>query len=712
MALSPSWAFSGQAVDSGGDPHLAKGVHYRVLTNPLLGLPVVPLVIGRVSLGEMAKGHTRSDVIWLDSQGTTLTAPFAVTSDNPVTAHLPLGRTACWAAVEGRARIRSPLDPIGAGRHAPGFRVEGVVATPYGDAPVAIRSAAPYHVYASHLERIVVRGNGTVAGLTWLPASAVEAFEPFRSAPLPTPPGARYAGPADGRDQAFGRVKRGAPQRRGMHESASATTPAGCAPVDASDEVDRVAALTVEPATSLDRLINDTSAPQRLLTSIATVLDANANSLGTTQRFILMDLLHGVVDPGIARWMGFLDVDDDPPAAGVVIAYVVDALFAPDWKTLRRQGLDRTIPSQGIIEDGATAVKLLARQAPELEQHIDAVSRMGQGPYLWARIVLAATVGVPIDSPAAPNLDAPTPGDWLPTTPPTAQREITVTMEHLVPAAGLASAIAQPAGAPFAERNPKDSIGRRLLVTARPHPAAITATSGVLADRSVDEQSGTWQTSQVDWFGRWSLPAAAQFGPATRPRPPRPVVSLTTRPPVIAEPAATGALSGVVRVEVSVPPVSGLPSGGRLLASLALTSTSAAGSSQSVHSVTNPAAPPEVMIVEVAGPALLPTESGSVTVTAVWTDSGGTDSEVSEPRTATLHDPRPPAPVLVLPTLTYTARPEATGRARATLEWDTRARPGRVPHLRRRRDDVAGQARRCRIGGGRSWRCRTGTHHR
>ena len=45
------------------------------------------------------------------------------------------------------------------------FWVEGVVGTAYGDAPVAVRSSAPYHVYASDLERIVVRGSGTVTGL-------------------------------------------------------------------------------------------------------------------------------------------------------------------------------------------------------------------------------------------------------------------------------------------------------------------------------------------------------------------------------------------------------------------------------------------------------------------------------------------------------------------------------------------------------------------
>jgi hypothetical protein len=730
MGLSPAWAFSGQAIDAVGDAHLAPGMHYRVLTSPLLGLPVVPLVIGKVRLGTMAKGFTRRDVTWVDSRGTILTTPFIVTPDNPVTGHLPAGEVCCWAALEGRAistgpgplpfplpgrlpvavdRPASPPVPdqgdavrpgvvrpglvrpvvvqpavvppqLGPGvidvREIPGrfrqarFWVEGVVGTAYGDAPVAVRSSAPYHVYASHLERIVVHGSGTVTGLSWLPAGAVQKAENFRTAPLPTISGARYSGPADGRDQGFDRVKRGAPQRFGMHESPLAAAPTACAPVGAADEVDRIEKLTIHAATTLDRLINDTSAPQRLLKAIETVLDVNGAALGTTERFVLMDLLLGVVDPGVARWLGFLDVDEDVADKEVVVAYVVDALFAPDWDSMREERLDLTVPQDSIVEDGVGALLEMAKRAPELEKFADGVRQMGRGPFAVQRVVLAATANVPLDPPSAPALATPVSGDWLPALPPTAAREITVGMEGLVPGAGLASALAQPNGAKPVERNPEDSIGRRVLLTPRPDAAAITATSGVLADRQVDEQDGSWQIAELDWFGRWSSWAARTFGPATRPRPPRPVLTLTTQPPAVPTPPPTGPLAGVVRIEVSVPPVSGLPSGGRLLQHLALTvTTSGAGSVTTIHPVAMPSAPPEVMVIEVPGPALLPTASGPVTVTAVWTDSGNVDSDPSEPKSKTMYDPRPPAAVVIPPTLTYTARPDATGRARATLEW-------------------------------------------
>ncbi|GAA1282286.1 hypothetical protein Psi02_38650 [Planotetraspora silvatica] len=705
MGLSPSWALSGQAVDGVGDAHLATGVHYRVLTNPLLGLPVVPLSIGRITLGEMAKGHTRRDVTWVDSRGNMLTAPFTVTPDNPVTGHLPLGETCCWAALEGTAARGGPRPPVPprpprppflvpprAGEDAqtadvrpivvrPGagpvpqaglpasFWVEGVVATPYGDAPVAIRSAEPFHVYASHLERIVVHGNGTVTGLSWLPASAVDVFERFRTAPLPTGPGVRYAGPADGEDRGFERVKRGAPARFGMHESPLAASPTACAPVSAGEESDRVAALTGELAKSLDRLVNDTSAPQRLLTSSTTVRDENGTALGDSQRYILMDLLQGAVDPGVARWLGFLDVDEDVPPKNVVVAYVVDGLFAPDWKSVTSGRLDQTLPFGTVVEDGAKAVMEMARRAPELADYAAQVARMGRGPFLQLRVVLAATAGVPLDSPAAPGLDTPASGDWLPATAPTAARELTVSMEHLVPGAGLGSAIAQPSGDKPLARNPEEPKGRRLLLTTRLDDAAVRATSGMLADRLVDERDGSWQVAQADWFGRWSAWAGITFAAAARPRPPRPVFTLTTRPPVVPTPVPAGPLAGAVRVEVSVPPVSGLPAGGRLLRHLKLTVTSGGVPVQTIHPIASPAAPPETLVIEVPGPALPPTASGTVTVTAVWTDSAGIDSGTSEPKQATLHDPRPPEPVIIPPTLTYTARPDATGRARTALRW-------------------------------------------
>jgi hypothetical protein len=761
MGLMPSWAMSGQAVDAIGDAHLSPGIHYRVLINPLLGLPVVPLSVLVGNLKTMAKGFTRTDITWVDSTGAILTAPFQVTPDNPVTGYLPPGQTCCWAALEGRAAnvvgpivrppiidppvvVRPPIvrpprvppipppargpavgardvttsvqpgrpDPTGPLATGPAsvvavqpaqpgaslgaaiarspvverldalvldrirqrqlpFRLEGVVATPYGDAPVARRSAAPYHVYASHIERLVVRGSGTVTGVSWLPAAHVRQLAPLRMAPLPTKSGARYAGPGDGPDQGLARVKRGAPQRMGMHESSLAATAAACDPATQSDEIDRVTALIPDPEKALDRLVNDLSAIQQQLASPESVLDENGTVLGTSNRLVLQEFAQGMVDPGIARWVGTLDVDEEKRAqTDDVLVYVVEGLFAPDVSGIRRMGLDSTLSTSSSFTVGTDALKELMQHNERFEQFLPDVKAMGTGPYLVGSVVLAVTVGRPLDVPSAPTLGTPVSGAWLPAQAPTAVRELSLGLEALVPGAGLASAIGQPSSAKPDPRNPEDPPKRRLLLTAQPDPAAITATSGTLSDRLVDERDGTWQIAQADWFGRWSSRAATTFGPATRPRPPRPTFTLTTAPPAIPIPVPTGPLAGSVRIEVSVPPVAGLPAGGRLLSSLRLTVTTGSGApALTDHPVPTPATPPEVMVVTVPGPLLGPTEVGTVVVTARWRDSAGVDSEAADPKTATLHDPRPPSPVVLPPTLVYTARPDATGRARATLSW-------------------------------------------
>lgn len=714
--LAPSWAFSGQAIDGTGDPHLARGVHFRVLTNPLLGLPIVPIVVGRIVLYEEAKGLTRRDVTWVDSHGNVLTAPFNVTAGNPVTGYLPLGRTCCWASVEGRAGtlptplpparppVRPPIIRPAAGdvspvvirpshlgalqpvtepvvirpdifrpRSSAPFRVEGVVATPLGDAPVAIQSRAPYHVYASHIERIVVRGAGTVAGLSWLPAEAVGAVERFRTLPLPTDSGARYAGPADGPDHAKARIQRGAPQRFGMHESPLAAAPTACDLAAVSDEVDRVLASIAEPETTLDRLINDTSAPQGTLTVAETVFDQTGRNLGTAGRVLLMELLQSAVDPGFARWLGYLDVDEQVPGEHDVVAYVVDALFAPDWDRIARLGLDSTLERDAIIRGGVEAVELLAERAPEVVDFAKEVAETGDGPFLFGRVVLAATAAVPLDPPPAPPLDGPAVGAWIPATAPTAIRELTAGLESLVPAAGLASTIAQPAGTKPVPRNPEDTIRRRRLLSPRPDPAVASPTRGLLSDRQVGEQDGSWQLAQLDWFGRWSGWSAIGFGPGARPRPPRPVFTLTTSQPVLPSPPPADARSGTIRVEVSVPAIGGLPPGGRLLDHLELTVTAGVGAPVTTSHPVNGALPPETLVITAPGPALLPTQSERVSVTAVWSDTAGVESDPSAPKSATMYDPRPPAAVVLPPTLAYTARPDATGRARATLTWAPQA---------------------------------------
>ena len=691
MKLSPSWAFSGQAIDGRGDTHLAEGLHHRVVTNPLIGLPVAPLVIGRtVWTPSELKSFGRSDVLWIDSRGSVLSLPFTVAPDNPVTGHLPVGQC-CWARIDARVtkspvpvpgpvnprlpvRPRLPLTPrLQLDRTPPvssvrtvGLRIEGRVTTPYGDAPVAVRSAAPYDVYASHLERLVITGSGVVTGVRWIPAAAVTKVGFHTVVELPTRPGPRYTGP-EGSTAALDRVKVGAPTRYGLHESPGVAGPAACDPSTPAEEVDRVDALTATLRPTLDQLVNDTSATQTALTVSEPVYDHTGRELGTSERFLLPELLHAATDPGLARWLGFLGADRKAQEDNGIVIYTVHAVFAPDWKKIDELGLRSTLPAK--VDDPVEAIVRLI-DGMDLSWLKDLSVDLKTSAHLVMGVVLAATVGAPLDLPSSPGLSVGTDGPWLPGTAPQARRELSATLAALVAGAGLASAIAQPNGTAAAARNPVDGRGRGRLITPGRSLVATGPTDGEVRDRLTDDRGGSWQVAQIDWFGRWSGWSRRGFVAGVRPQPPSPVLTATTRPPTVPQPSPGGPLAGVVRVEVAVPPVAGLPAGGRLLDDLELTVRSAGlPATVTRHPLSDPAHPPETLVIEVPGPELLPTRSGQVTLTARWLDTANVASNPSSPRTVTLHDPRPPAAVVLSPTLTYTARPDATGHAQTTLAW-------------------------------------------
>ena len=80
-------------------------------------------------------------------------------------------------------------------------------------------------------------------------------------------------------------------------------------------------------------------------------------------------------------------------------------------------------------------------------------------------------------------------------------------------------------------------------------------------------------------------------------------------------------------------------------------------------------APPTSSTVTVDAPPLRRGRSTTVLVSAHWVDTEGRRSAPSDELTLTVWDPRPPAAVVVDPTLRYAARPDVTGLARVELTW-------------------------------------------
>ena len=114
--VSPT-LFNAQALPADpDDTHLQPGIHLRVSSHPLLGLPVAPFVVWRALAKGPDRTKPRSDAVFVDSRGALLEAPFNLAPDNPVTAYLALkpGETCIWASV------RADPGTGGDGRPPPG----------------------------------------------------------------------------------------------------------------------------------------------------------------------------------------------------------------------------------------------------------------------------------------------------------------------------------------------------------------------------------------------------------------------------------------------------------------------------------------------------------------------------------------------------------------------------------------------------------------
>src|SRR6478752_5083086 len=137
-AHAPSWALAAQALDANDQVHVRTGLNLRVMTSPLLGLPVTPF---RVLAQDVDTATLRTDVVWTtdDVIPRVLLAPFDVTPERPAIGWLPptLDATCCWIDVDVDV---DPNDDV---------KVSAMLPTTRGPRAVATRSARPYQVWAS-----------------------------------------------------------------------------------------------------------------------------------------------------------------------------------------------------------------------------------------------------------------------------------------------------------------------------------------------------------------------------------------------------------------------------------------------------------------------------------------------------------------------------------------------------------------------------------
>ncbi|MBZ0071188.1 MAG: hypothetical protein K8I04_05630 [Gammaproteobacteria bacterium] len=691
-ALPPRWAMGASGIDGAGDPHLVDGIHLRVYVAPQLGLPVCPFLVYRVEkeiVQDLVARGTRTGIAWVDAYGRVLTLPFTVTPDNPVTGHLlrNSGEVAIAVSVQGGRNRRTPVlthRPMETHGTEDALVVAAYVDTTAGRRFIGERTASPYTVAGSHIDGVVISGEGVVRAAAWVAADvrAVEKFKPTSFLALPYESAPRYRGLPFARDTAENRVRRGAPQRLGLHDDPTVASAALAPPATDNDEWTRVEPLTRELEPHLKQLLEDLSTRQHDLgstvdldegvTSGATVATAQLNSLDA--------VLAGTADPGMARWLGFMDVDLPPADPQPFELYFIRGFLAVDNAKLDVAQLISLLVAGGPMTAPAnvlalpfTVPHLSADGLPVYDFTVPLFVVRGapparpSAPLVGTPLLPAEQLGATGTTQALPTGDAL--GTWVPEVlPPAAQREITLPLAGLTAAPTLAVARHDSGTGPIVSLNARHPDSGRALALVPTVPDGATETgSGRYADDSAPPDAVEYRIAQADWWGRWSDWGTRAVAAKPRTRPPAPVLSLEYD---LADdsPLDDTPRFGTLRAVLILPRVDDLAAGSRPLVGARVSGT--VGGVTVNEEVNLPVVHPAKFPITITPPAGMIARTGSVEARLVahWFDDDGY-GDPSEEQRKVLVDPRPPAALVMDPTLRYSARPDAVGRARVVLSW-------------------------------------------
>lgn len=720
---APAWALTAEAIDGKGDTHLPEGVHVRTLPSPKLGIPATPLAVYRsvLSPDHVKRLALDQGVIWVDSQGRTLTAPFDVTPDNPVYGYFPLPDV-IWAelmATPARVSItRPPLQPIRdlgplLGRRTPRInlssgasstrpavnlndlphltlptkaaplRFEAVAPTQQGPAAFQTRHQAPYALAAWTIPMVRVIGQGTVQGLRWLPAQRVKEVQKSQlweiwSLPLNkgTP---RYVPTVNAPDEAKHRVHNAGVLRQPMYVAYGAAYPASSPVATGVDALQRVDQVKPELHRWLDVLLHDLSAPTYELQDEQKISGkANSKMAIPIEPF----LLAGAVDPDVGHYLGLggVDVKHDAPAGSLVL-YRIRGLWR--WHPKRWNKFQTSAFESAIRQDRDAAIQSFS----ELKQFD--IFPNEEGPFVDLHTHAVALIGTPPDVPGAVTLTKTEDRGWLASPPPPdVRRALRLVANGFVPHALAALAASDSHGLrtlhPFPHHG-RVVLGKPLpsgtplpIVVSRPVDAEGPA-EGRFEDRDAPEGAIDYQLAQGDWFGRWSSWAHRVAPAKARTAPMKPTIELYPQPPTITPPIDNSLLSGTIEVRIPIPRQADLPAGGSSLHRLELdesfeglattTSSYTLGSLVGATLELHPAPAHDILVIKRTGPALPRCGSKKVSYTARWVDVINLISPNADPAARTITDPRPPQAPPVITELRYTARPDVQGHARVDLDF-------------------------------------------
>lgn len=726
---APSWALTAEAIDGQGDPYLNGGVHLRALPSPKLGVPATPLVVTRHQIpGEMVKRYGRNDgVVWVDSFGNTLTAPFDITPDNPVIGYLPV-KDVIWVELSATPAdlgpILTPINPtIGPATVAApsptstritsttlststlttdlstrltltrkaALRLEWITGTGKGLAVLQTRRSAPWALAGWGINKVRVVGQGRVDGLRWLGFSAVSGrmaedrgeLVALWSLPLkePTP---RYQPTASALSDAKDRVHRAAVVHQPLYVdfgSAGAVSPL---PADGNDAMARVSQVQPQLEKWLDKLLHDLSRPPHEVLDEHTINGKIDSHLGVP---IEPFLLSAAVDPDVGHYLGFGDRDDKAQAVtGTLLLYRIRGAWR--WNPKRWHPWLHPVFAPAIADKPDD----LVQSFPELKEY--GIAPQEDGPFVDLHSWAVALVGTP-PAPLLPVKPDPTDDlGWLASPPPpNVRRRVGLHAHGFGPRALAAISATDPRGLRTLNQFPSRGrpIAGKPMPFGTPMPIIVTRPENAEApgefatdDRDAPQQQVDYRIAQADWFGRWSDWAAVSAPEKARTPPMRPTLELDAKPNEHIDEAALGdLLAATLYVRVPIPATVDLPPGGNALASLTLhesfqgqpmstVSVPLAGAVIEPHPTNaNDPVTHNILVIQRTGPLMPAASSRDIEYTATWVDVGGLESALSDPLKRKLIDPRPPAPPVVNTELRYSARPDSLGHARVSLDFPT-----------------------------------------
>ncbi|MCF3974660.1 hypothetical protein [Paracoccus salsus] len=703
----------------GSESHPREGVHVRVAHHPLLGMPTMPFVLERfgVTRDRFERLSFRTDAIWRDKAGNPLAPPFAMDHGDEVTVTLPTGTgiAALWAEIiADPGAPKKPDRPIPTPRaFATAMQVEAFQRSATGSATsLGTRSEPPFAFSGPGIVRLVIRGNGTVVGIRWLDADRLlkSDWQTSDVLNLPHAGGRRYIALSDWQALCKDRVDAQVPLRRPMQDLASALPRFSAPGHPPAEEFRRVLTLFEGIDKPLDRLLTDLVPQHQQVTrhklthadGVTNILpdnsaEASAPTLGL--------VLQGQTDPGLGSWMGYktLDLPRDDTAFRLSF-YRVTGFFRN--------------PTNDVLTEGGFLFALLvaaARNQHGLKSQ-DMLFRIFlalAGNWLGARGITAradpltpftgfdmgalavADHRAPLDPITAPVMGTPRHVAWLPA-PAAAPIRSTETDIDGVPAAGaLAVQMRQPQGSgPWRTLNAEKDIGagrwRTLILPSAPSsdpnfPSSGPPTQTLIANNRTGPDGFTIHAANMDRFGRYSDFAQATGAPGPRPKPPRPILLGSYAQPDMASLSHVGRVTATVPLpeQAALAPGSFPLSHAELTVKVSGTSFGpvrvlSVGSAIEIHP--NASIPDQTiptgenqpgLRLSFDGPSIPATQSRQLEMTAVWVDTAGQRSLVSEPVVLTMTDPYPPAQIPIPDVLDYAARPDATGTA-----WVERDIPG------------------------------------